>query len=170
MAPLHAVIAYEAVPVPDWVMPWYPEEYKANCGFYPRGMATLRDAQTSEEAVQALVKAGADVDARDTWGMTALHRAAHYGAAGAVRALLAAGANVGAGGSFRGPTPLHLAAQSGRQEAIGTMEALLAGGADVNAPDTGGRTPLGSLGLYEFGVEGPEYDAIKDFLKAKGGR
>ena len=59
--------------------------------------------------------------------VTPLHRAAEAGRAGAVRALLAAGAMPSPGASEGLATPLHLAAGNG---ALDAARALLEGGAD----------------------------------------
>lgn len=71
-------------------------------------------------------------------GWRALHFAASADAAGAVAALIAAGATVGVRAS-RGSTPLHLAAWEG---AGGALSALTKAGADACATTAAGRTPL----------------------------
>ena len=68
---------------------------------------------------------------------TPLHEAAQSGDVTAIRALLAAGADVNARAKY-GVMPLHLATASGRAAII----ILLAGGAVVNAKDDDGSTPL----------------------------
>jgi uncharacterized protein len=74
-------------------------------------------------------------------GWTALHLAAHFGQIEAARALLAAGANVTAH-SWNGldNEPIHAAAASVGNAAV--VAALLDAGAQVNARQHGGFTPL----------------------------
>ncbi|CAM9387152.1 unnamed protein product [Ectocarpus sp. 6 AP-2014] len=72
-------------------------------------------------------------------GHTPLHLASACGAAGAVRALVGAGACVHRREGDCDDTPLHLASAAGHVEA---MAALLAAGADINAGDEIGNTPL----------------------------
>jgi ankyrin repeat protein len=88
--------------------------------------------------VGLLVKAGADIDARDLKGSTPLREAAYKGRTEVASLLLDAGADVNAQDREQ-RTPLHWAAERGRTE----LAALLLGkGADVNASDVHGRTPL----------------------------
>ncbi|XP_047101022.1 poly [ADP-ribose] polymerase tankyrase-1-like [Schistocerca piceifrons] len=90
-------------------------------------------------AASCLVGAGAEVDARSSWGQwTPLHWAAFNGHAGVVRLLVGASADVNARDRW-GQTPLHRAALWGHAEAA--AELLLAG-ADRGARDERGRTPL----------------------------
>src|SRR5215813_12655528 len=98
------------------------------------------------EAIERLVRLGADTDA-DPYRGTPLTWAAANGRVAAVRRLLALGANPNARGTFGGPdhgqgvTALHLAAQSGRAEAV---ETLLELGADPTISDAlHGGTPAG---------------------------
>ncbi|KNC46491.1 uncharacterized protein AMSG_02926 [Thecamonas trahens ATCC 50062] len=89
-----------------------------------------------------LVRAGADVAARDSQGDTPLHAAVELGSVPLVRLLLEAGAPATAAG-HGGLTPLHLAVGRNR-DAIVAM--LLSGGRicerDINASDETGATPL----------------------------
>lgn len=77
-------------------------------------------------------------DARTGLGSTPLHLAATNSDISALKALLAAGADVNAKDGD-GNTPLHMAAYANRFE---NAKALLEAGADVNATTTGGRTPV----------------------------
>ncbi|XP_047101007.1 poly [ADP-ribose] polymerase tankyrase-1-like [Schistocerca piceifrons] len=90
-------------------------------------------------AASCLVGAGAEVDARSSWGQwTPLHWAAFNGHAGVVRLLVGASADLNARDRW-GRTPLHLAAEGGRAEAAAE---LLLVGADRGARDERWRTPL----------------------------
>jgi ankyrin repeat protein len=90
--------------------------------------------------VRQLIRSGADVNAAQGDGMTALHWAATYGLADQATLLLYAGARADALTRNGNYTPLHLAARNGRAAAV---RALLAGGADLKArTSAGGATPL----------------------------
>src|SRR5690349_8359056 len=89
-------------------------------------------------AIDAFLKAGADLDAKGHEGLTVLHYAAITGQAAAMEALVARGAAINAADN-RGRTALHYAAMS---EHIAAMEALIAMGAAADARDHRGRTPL----------------------------
>lgn len=92
------------------------------------------------EAVHALLEQGADVNAAQGDGMTALHWAADHGDAAMTDVLLNAGANVDAITRLGAFTPLHLAAEGGHAAVI---VSLLRAGADPHARTTpGGTTPL----------------------------
>jgi ankyrin repeat protein len=86
-----------------------------------------------------LLKSGADVNAAQGDGMTALHWAAMNADVEMTTMLLQAGANIRAQSRLGGYSPLHLAAQSGSAAII---ELLLARGAPANQPTTTGATPL----------------------------
>ena len=86
---------------------------------------------------EALVRAGALVNACDRWDETPLHYAAKSGSDACCRVLLRAGADVDAA-CEAGWTPLHEAARAG---SVGCAAHLLAAGADVAAKTAGGDTP-----------------------------
>ena len=86
--------------------------------------------------VEQLLAAGADVDATNCDGQTALHYAHSTGVV--VEKLLAAGAAVNKPDK-RGWTALHYAADRGQNAVV---ERLLAGGADANATNCDGESAL----------------------------
>ncbi|MEW6358100.1 MAG: ankyrin repeat domain-containing protein [Planctomycetota bacterium] len=86
--------------------------------------------------VRRLVRIVGDIDAKDTGGRTAPHRARSVVVA---QLLLDRGANVNAKAYTLDMTPLHLAIDEVRQD---IARLLIASGADVNARDRTGSTPL----------------------------
>ena len=92
------------------------------------------------DVVRSLLRGGADVNASESDGMTALHWAADAGHVEIAEILMYAGANLEATTRLGDYTPLHLAARQGHGL---LLEALLEGGASPNAVTTsGGSTAL----------------------------
>lgn len=79
-----------------------------------------------------------DVNWRDMWGHTILHRACMEGYARVAELLIAKGADVNAGNTT-GITPLHTAAGRGHADVV---KLLLDKNANINARDNHGATPL----------------------------
>src|SRR5688500_6285020 len=96
-------------------------------------------ARGDREAVMALLKKAADVNAAQGDGMTALHWAAMNGDAELTQMLIVAGANVRATTRLGTYTPLYLASQHGHAPVI---QALITAGADLKAGTPNGTTPL----------------------------
>ena len=92
--------------------------------------------------VDFLIARGADVNATDDSGGTALHLAAQKGYLSVAETLIQHGANLEARNARmnQGQTPLHRATIYGRPALVAL---LLAKGADVNARDASGVTALG---------------------------
>lgn len=120
------------------------------------------------DILNSLIKAGADVNAVNSFGLAPLHQAAHDHIAVAV--LIAAGADVN-GRSEHGTTPIHTAAT---RRAADSVAAMAAAGADVNATMKDGCTPL-HLATKVLGDDirygGPEraaklVDTVVELLKA----
>ncbi|KAM7188963.1 hypothetical protein V8F33_010297 [Rhypophila sp. PSN 637] len=107
---------------------------------FPRGMTGVHVAAYFGvgEAVVELLKAGADVNAKDDDGGTPLQWASRNGHNSVVQQLLVAGADVNAK-AIDGGTPLHWASGNGHDSVV---QQLLEAGADVNAKDYYGGTPL----------------------------
>ncbi|XP_037875630.1 leucine-rich repeat serine/threonine-protein kinase 1 isoform X2 [Bombyx mori] len=93
------------------------------------------------ELLQELIVNGAEVDARDTHGRSALHAAALAERSACLSALCSAGAYVDArwDSSAGGKTALHIAAERGHVENI---RAMLKAGASLHITDSGGDTAL----------------------------
>ncbi len=106
------------------------------------------------------VREGVFVDCRDGQGMTALMLAVRAGAAGAVEALLQAGANPNLRTSSD-ETPLLMAIHTGRAGlAARSLTLILKAGADVKQPDNYGWTPL------FFAAAGGHGEAVRTLLAA----
>ena len=102
--------------------------------------APLADAAQRRDwkAVETLLAAAADLDARQVDGMTALHWSAFHDHAASVDRLLEAGADARISNRY-GVTPLALACTNGNGRIV---ELLLRAGADPNAALRGGETAL----------------------------
>jgi ankyrin repeat protein len=109
--------------------------------------------QSQLKTIRSLLDAGAEVDAQDKNGATALHRAVRTRCAAATRVLLEAGANPTLKNK-PGSTPLHLAVQNTGRGGSGTdaaksaqrtiIETFLARGISPAIRDGKGKTVLDS--------------------------
>lgn len=147
------------------VQGYSPESLKtrrvlAEAGAVVMGAPAVQAALLCDEAgLKAAVQSGADLDARDERGRTALHHLALYNAAELCGLLLEAGAQADPVDKLS-LTPLHLAAM---QDAAAACQVLLAAGARGDARDRNGRTAL----LLSLG-EGAE-KAVRVLLQAGAG-
>ena len=127
----------------------------ARSAYNIRGRGLLHSARTPMHmatawskipaVVEALLKAGADVNARDRNGKTPLHRAARLRRTQEVVAtFVRAGADPNAKDE-KGLVPLHYAAV---ESTPAVVKALLDAEADPNARDERGSTPLHGLLIY----------------------
>jgi ankyrin repeat protein len=114
-------------------------------------------ARGDREAVKALLKSAADVNAAQGDGMTALHWAAMNGDIELAQMLIVAGANVRATTRLGAYTPLYLASQQGQGAVI---QALLKAGADVKSGTPNGTTPLMAA------AASGELDAVRALVEA----
>ena len=116
----------------------------------------------NEDIIKELVKAGADVNAKDKDGNTALHFAAEKGALGVFITLLENNDSVNAINKV-GMTPLLYAAYYGNKDGA---ELLLKAGADINAKSKGGLTVLHWLAYKD---NQKNVDLLELLLKQDGG-
>jgi ankyrin repeat protein len=112
----------------------------------PRDLTLSSDSPVADaamandgNAVRALLKEGADVNAAQGDGMTALHWSALKGNDDLAQMLLYAGAYVEAKTRVSAYTPLHLASKGGHASMVHT---LLGSGAEATAVTTTGATTL----------------------------
>ncbi len=114
-----------------------------------------------EALLQRLIKAGADVNARNDYGATALQEAAERGDAGMIHTLLRAHANVESAND-EGQTALMTVARVGSVDAAKT---LIKAGADVNAVEKWrGQTAL----MWASAQGNPEMVAAADQIRRQG--
>lgn len=109
--------------------------------------------------VRQLLKSGADVNAAQGDGMTALHWASARGDASQVAMLVYAGARLEATTRNGNYTPLHLAARAGR---VAALKALLKAGANAGATTSAGGTTA-----LHFAAGMGSTEAIEALLDAK---
>lgn len=121
--------------------------------------APLADAAANEDLarVEALIAEGADVNASQGDGMTALHWAARHGNASMTELLLEAGAGMESTTRLGAYTPLHMAAELGRADVV---DVLVSAGADVAAVTSTGVTAL------HFAAASGNVDTIDQLLAA----
>ena len=125
--------------------------------YAPASMAMVDDVFQRAVAVRQLVRAGASVGARDSWGRTPLHYAALSGNGPALWMLTRAGADVDAADAA-GVTPLMILADGAREPATDRLAAqairlLLLAGADASQRDRSGRTAADFVGSPGQGDE-----------------
>ena len=109
-------------------------------------LRTAAEMDANLSALLELLEEGADPNAPDTRGRTALHYAAGGGAPRNLEALLAAGGKPDVQDGD-GNTPLHIAADASsptlvEREFVAVIRVLLDGGASPNVPNRRGDTPL----------------------------
>ncbi len=91
--------------------------------------------------IKALLKEGADVHAQNEWGMTPIMLAAQYNPnVSVLKALLEGGADISETEPKYRSNALHLAANKSSSPKI--IDALISAGADLNARNYLGETPL----------------------------
>lgn len=117
------------------------------------------------DMIEPLARAGADLEAHDAKGYTALILASYNGSLEATEALLAAGACVDAPDRTRGNTALMGVAFKGFAQIVGS---LLRAGAAVNQRNQAGQTALmmatlfGHAGIVEELIDAGADPAIED--------
>ena len=98
------------------------------------------------DIVNYLLQRGAEIDARSTYGLTALHAAAYAGDTDIVTLLIAKGSDVNDALNRFKVTPLSLASEENHIE---TVRVLLKHGADVTATNINGYNVTSEAGYRE---------------------
>lgn len=112
------------------------------------------------DTIQTLIDNGADIDERDSFDRTELHRAAGKDSPKVAEFLISKGSNLDAKDKL-GWTPIFVSANAGY--AI-TAAALLRHGADPDARDDAGKTPLFQAAFVGY------YDGVKTTGRVRCGR
>ena len=125
-----------------WRLSGYSKQYleKIKSFLTPPPPLVKAAMENDLEEARKLTAAGADLNAADNKGMTALHYASRLGNLALVRFLLEKGARLEAK-NRSGATPLHCACGSSLPS-MELLNCLIARGADLNAVDNQGHTPL----------------------------
>ena len=109
------------------------------------------------EEVRSLLRGGADVNAAQGDGMTALHWAAEHGNAALAEVVLVAGARSGSVTRLGDYTPLHIASRSGADEVV---RLLLEAGAEPDA-----LTSAGGVAALHYAASSGRTDAVAALLE-----
>ncbi|KAJ1724358.1 palmitoyltransferase akr1 [Coemansia erecta] len=161
-APLHWAAQAGAQRVVAYLVETQQADVNARCQRYSAPVLFWAINQQRLATAQYLVDHGANVLLRDSQQMTALHAAVHSGAIALVIYIasvqLAAQPNSVDAGDYAGTTALMWAAYQRKQQ---IMEFLLRCGADINAHNKQGDTPL------QFGMMSTAADIV-DTLLAQG--
>lgn len=115
--------------------------------------------------IELLLEKGVSIDSLDRHGSTPLHYAIYYDHLRLAKWLIERRANVGIKDDVFGRTPLHIAALKGWRP-IASL--LLDKGADANAQDGDGDTPLHLAGSYAHYGSSWEQDDMCRFLIGRG--
>jgi len=110
-----------------------------------------------KKIIVLLVELGADPEAVDADGRSALHHAALSNELGAAKLLISKGADIHKKDPYR-YTPLHLAAREGNEEIV---KLLLDEGANINATIDVGYT---AIDLAD------QFPTVQDYLRTRGGK
>jgi len=126
-----------------WILEYEDEEaalvlFRAGAKTPPNALA-LAARGGLDAFIDELIAKGADPNGGDDWGYTPLHLAAKYGHENTVKKLLALKAKPSVRSSNDGFTPLHIAVMEREEE---VLSLLVKAGADLEARDHRGRTPL----------------------------
>ena len=128
--------------------------------------ARMRDPKAAE-LLRVLIARGADLDAPDKLGRSALHLAALAGNAAAARVLLTAGADVARADARRGATAAHYASAFAR---VDTIRLLCAAAPDQirDARDSLGRSPLhwSALSAHRDWASPGSFDVVSALVDA----
>lgn len=140
-----------------------PEKKQSSQSQLPSGVIMSAVYATVSELRRNLER-GLDVDARDKdHGKTALHWACWSNHRPAVaHLLLEHGADINAKAGWQDNTPLHEAA---RNTNVVMVRFLLDAGADVNARNRAGRTPLEEVTRHMIQEEDPEREILDLFCQ-----
>lgn len=136
---------------------------------FPRKETALHDAakQNKIEAVDVLLAAGANIEARNHKGWTPLHGAAIYASRDTVVSLLKHGADVNAKDDH-GETPLYWAAGiAGAEGSAEVVDVLLRSGADETVLNDEGESPADVVGtdfLRENTLGDEDLDRVCELL------